>query len=156
MNLSPKTTCLERWSLKTGGLWWQVHLHGNVGFSANNWWSFKTGGLWRQWSLKAGFTVYVFGIAGICQSTAWHSEYQASQSCYLVYSCAKLYQQKAAKVALILISNLCHCVVCSLWLSVCLTVCLSGMPAYWSCRYGERYGLGFRPTRASDNYLSRQ
>ncbi len=58
-------TCLERlpvvlkmWSLKTGGLWWQVQLHWHVGPSARNACSFKTGGLSQEWSLKAGFTVY--------------------------------------------------------------------------------------------------
>ncbi len=32
------------WSVKTGGLWWQVQLYWNVGSSAKNVWSFKTGG----------------------------------------------------------------------------------------------------------------
>ena len=37
-NLSWKTTLLaiKIWSLKTGGLWWQVQLHWNVGHSARN------------------------------------------------------------------------------------------------------------------------
>ncbi len=43
-------------SLKTGGLWWQVHLYWTVRLPAKNWWSFKTGGPW-QWFLKTGFNV---------------------------------------------------------------------------------------------------
>ena len=60
-NLSWKTTLLAitMWSLKTGGLWWQVQLHWNVGPSARSRWSFKIGSLSWQWSLKTGFTVYV-------------------------------------------------------------------------------------------------
>ncbi len=55
-------TCLERpphwlmkhWSLKTGGLWWQVQLQWDVGPSARNIWSWKTVCLSWQWSLKTG------------------------------------------------------------------------------------------------------
>ncbi len=50
----------KKWSLETGGLWWQVQLHWNVGPSARNIWSFKTGGLSWQWSLKTGSTVCSF------------------------------------------------------------------------------------------------
>ncbi len=38
------------WSVKTGGLWWQVQLYLNVGPSGENAWSVKTGGLWWQLS----------------------------------------------------------------------------------------------------------
>ncbi len=54
--------CLQKCGLsrvKTGGLWWQVDLHWNVGLSAKNWWSFKTGTSSFSWqcSLKAGLIV---------------------------------------------------------------------------------------------------
>ena len=66
-NLSWKTTplAIKIWSLKTGGLWWQVHIHWNVGLSAKNWWSFKTCGLSWQWSLKTGFTVLPYSIMSV-------------------------------------------------------------------------------------------
>ncbi len=61
-NLSWKTTPLatQMWSLKTGGLWWQVQLQWNVDPFTRNIWSFKTGGLSQQRSLKTGFTVCIF------------------------------------------------------------------------------------------------
>ncbi len=47
----------KMWSVKTGGLSWQVQIYWNVGPSAKNVWSVKTGGFSWQWSLKTGFTV---------------------------------------------------------------------------------------------------
>ncbi len=69
-------TCLEKtpnwhtkmWSVKTGGLWWQVQLHWNVGPSAKSVWSFKTGGLSWQWNLKIGFTV----VSQAGTETTWY------------------------------------------------------------------------------------
>ncbi len=53
---------MQLFSLKTGGLWWQVQSHQNVGPAAKNVWSYKTGGLSWQWSLKTGFTVILLII----------------------------------------------------------------------------------------------
>ncbi len=39
----------KMWSVKTGGLWWQVQLYWNVIPFAENAWSVKTGGLSWQW-----------------------------------------------------------------------------------------------------------
>ncbi len=51
-NLPWKTTPLatKMWSVKTGGLWWQVQFYWNVGPSAKIVCSLKTGGLSFQWS----------------------------------------------------------------------------------------------------------
>ncbi len=63
-NLSWKTTplALQMWSLKTGGLWWQVQVYWNIEPSGRNMWSFKTGGLLAQWSLNRDFTIFVICI----------------------------------------------------------------------------------------------
>ncbi len=42
----------KMWSVKTGGLWWQVQLYWNVDPAAKTVWPFKTGGLSWQLSLK--------------------------------------------------------------------------------------------------------
>ncbi len=67
-NLSWKSNPLatKMWSVKTGGLWWQVQLYWNIGPSANIVWSVKTGGLAWQWSLKTDFTVSLKGEYCTC------------------------------------------------------------------------------------------
>ncbi len=53
------------WSLKTGGLWWQVLLYLNVG-SARKVWYYETGGLSCQWSVKTVF--YCIPSQSICKT----------------------------------------------------------------------------------------
>ncbi len=48
------------WSLKTGGLWWQVHIYWDEGLPARNIWSFKTSGLSWQWSLWLSMQVSLY------------------------------------------------------------------------------------------------
>ncbi len=43
MSWETTPVAIQMWSLKTGGFWWQVQLHWNVGLSARNIWSLKTG-----------------------------------------------------------------------------------------------------------------
>ena len=45
LHVRPPPLAIKMRSFKTGGPWWQVPLHCNVGPSARNIWSFKTDGL---------------------------------------------------------------------------------------------------------------
>ncbi len=78
------------WSLKTGGLWWQVELHWSTVPSARNIRSFKTGGLSWQWSLKTGFTVF-------CTVARWQG-WDPSRDWHISTVIFAIYRKKAGSV----------------------------------------------------------
>ncbi len=97
-NLSWKIAplAIKIWSLKTGGLCWQVQLHWNVGSSAM--WSFMTGGPSWQWPFKTGSTVPCFVLWAHVTIHTLHVLASRQHGCRGVYTNGETTEQHARYV----------------------------------------------------------